>query len=286
MEKVWNSNSIFEEEEEAPANRSFGGVTATDFFGLLLVSMFTLTLLAALTLGLQGDFEIQTEVSTGGQLTAMDGVEARVSYRELTVESLMIGQRELEPPPQIQLFSDGDVTASREITKASPTPLPLVVEGTDDVPIEYIHRSLRIWEWVQQSNDAFLSSGNQQVLLTIPPAAKTSTDIRSTAAFRAIRDLIMERKRRPSRRLRQLVYAWGRADYRAIAAQLDGANLSEQDVQQALRQLALIHVRSNYGGLLQSTYFLHTRFTAPDVVIHLEINPKSGELSLEGSDAM
>ena len=82
--------SLYEEQAQEVEDQSFGGVTATDFFGLLMVSMFTLTLLAALTLGASGSIDEPSQSMVGGRTSLDQGIESKQSFRQITIELLAI----------------------------------------------------------------------------------------------------------------------------------------------------------------------------------------------------
>src|SRR6056297_1274478 len=86
---------MYEFPEAADEDRSFGGVTATDFFGLLMVSMFALTLLAALTLGASGNLDTPRTGASGGVSAATEGQQFKQMFQRLHLELIAVKEGDL-----------------------------------------------------------------------------------------------------------------------------------------------------------------------------------------------
>lgn len=240
-------------EQDGQRQASFGGVTATDFFGLLLVSMFTLTLLAALTLGVRGQFDltISTDHSTANN-PADSGVQSASSYQQLTAEFVVLdgtAQRGLAPleTPSIRVGDNQDVEPNISLAINLPRPT-----STQDMV-----RREAMASWNSLDSPTFGSQPAWEVKITIPahePAhAPSHPPTNSDSVYNSLVALFARTSPERVTRIRQLVGHWRNADHIGVS-QILFPGQNDRCPPDVLNQLAIVYLRWNSAGNVRFRY--------------------------------
>lgn len=250
MDKIWGS--VNDEEEDAVESLTFGGVTATDFFGLLLVAQFVLMLLAALTLGKQGVFDLISDSDSRGATAQRDGVKKKTDYRYLLVECFWFGGERENGSDRMKLKdATGEILARYDVIDSLPgTPFRIV--------------SQMLWESTEGEDNGNTPSFSQfsSATLTIPLPPRQDQQLENFEASLDLEKAIARRflavDQYPSKPFRTFLWAWKQRDQEQIAEQLKDEVVSNNlpaQLASMMDDLALIHIRTNFNGEVKSVYY-------------------------------
>lgn len=287
MAGIWGAFDELEEDAEEELG-SFGGVTATDFFGLLLVAMFTLTLLAALTLGVRGQFE-RTAVAAeiGGVNTADEGIKSASTYKQLTAEVMLISEGALHDqgraltPALVMSVGDDLGVGEPPVWKDMSVKQLVDLRKDANVGVE-LYRRLSIASWNSLASKTFADSRNISLTVTIPSgdanfAVDTTQVRRKVKSIRPDADDLTE--------LRQLLWYWQEGKTEEIQTLFP--MLVDSDVRESLLNLAILHLRWNYRGKINYRYFVVPRKSPPDsdtveITVDLTFLLETAEVKIRG----
>ena len=259
--------SLYEEQAQEVEDQSFGGVTATDFFGLLMVSMFTLTLLAALTLGASGSIDEPSQSMVGGRTSLDQGIESKQSFRQITIELLAI-----------------DPSDSNQTTPDLDSPVLGADEGIktrDRVSYDTLAR-------VGQQNYAVISHmscwlGHDESIasrlidfddlslkISVPKTAMTKT----ASLLQQVDDLKKRIQRiagspkvADRQLMRQIVSSWSNVNLTRLKETLETAlnvQPTDEELIELITSLMVVHLKTIADGKIESRYVLLNRMESEE----------------------